>query len=193
VFTYIPSIIFEDKDKEVYMDFLFTGKTGKTLHHNMNAQGITFVHVMEEDVFEFFRRSFSVGKIIHHTAPLIAYFHAKEQITNRNRMFVNLQNTGMDILCFFNDSFLLGNHFSCNSLMDAVYYIFFICKQLKFNHMNDFLHVAGDKEMKRDLIEYLNSYFRHIIPENIFPEASSEQMNIQMIPFEMTCLSLCEL
>jgi hypothetical protein len=192
VFTYIPSIIFENKDKDVYLNFLFMGKAGKSLFHNLQIQGITIVHVMSDEVYEFIQRSFIDVRIIHHTAPLITYLQAKKQIINQKKMLVNLQNTEIDILCFSHETFLLGNHFDCSSFMDAMYYILFIWKQLNFDQLNDFIYVAGDTQLKKVLIEKLNTYLQYIIPVGITPEAHLECINAQIIPFEMACLSLDE-
>jgi hypothetical protein len=183
VFTYIPSIIFEDKDKDAYLNFLFMEKSGKSLFHQLKTQEITILHVMPDDVYDFFQRTFLEGEIIHHTAPLIAYFHSERHTINQKKMVVNWQNNGMDIFCFSRETFLLGNHFTCGNLSDAVYYILFIWKQLKFNQMDDFLYIIGDTKLKKDLIENLNPYIQQIVPFDIVPEMTSE----------IACLSLCEL
>jgi hypothetical protein len=193
VFTYVPSLIFDDKDITTYLDFLFVENTGKLLHHSLQMQGITIVHTMPEEVYEFFQRSFIDAKIIHHTAPLIVYFQNRGQIINRNKIVVNLQDTELDILCFSRKTFLLGNHFHCNTLMDAVYYILFIWKQLNFNQLSDYAYIAGNPESKEGLIKELKIYIQNVIPSPVVPGKSSDQYENQIIPFEMACLSLCEL
>jgi hypothetical protein len=188
VFTYVPSLIFESKDKEAYVDFLFPGNTGKTLFHSLTAQGITIVHTLQDEIYEFFQRSFIEAKIIHHTAPLIAYFQKNRLRGQQNRMLINLQNTEMDVFCFSSESILLGNHFHCNSPADVVYYILYIWKQLKFDQLNDFIHIAGESEIRKTLIENLSIYLQRIVPETDW-----ETIDGRHIPFEMNCLSLCEL
>jgi hypothetical protein len=190
VFTYIPSLIFNDKDKNTYMDFLFMGNTGKSLHHPLLSPEITILHTLPEDAYEFVQRSFIDAKIIHHTAPLITYFQTRSEIINRNKIVVNLQNTDLDVIVFSRETFLLGNHFRCNHLTDAVYYILFIWKQLKFDQLNDYLHIAGDSGSKEGLTENLKKYIKNVIP---MPALAGEASGNRNIPFEMTCLSLCEL
>jgi hypothetical protein len=193
VFTYIPALIFEEKDKATYMKFLFTENENKILHHEIKNQGITILHEMKEEIYEFFQRSFVNGQIIHHTASLIAYFWDKTPTVNRNKLIVNLQDNGLDILCFSHEHFLLGNHFDCRQIEDAVYYILFVWKQLKFDQLKDFAYITGDVASKKDLMEQLKAYIYNIIPINIIPEAHFSQIDTQIIPFEMACLSLCEL
>jgi hypothetical protein len=190
VFTYVPSLIFNDKDKGAYLDFLFMESRGKALHHRLQSPEITILHTLPDDVYEFVQRSFIDAKIIHHTAPLIAYFQARERIVDRNKIVINLQSADLDVVCFSRETFLLGNHFRCDDLMDAVYYILFIWKQMKFDQLNDYVHIAGDPALREGLMEKLKVYIRHILPA---PEVPVEQTGNRMIPFEMTCLSLCEL
>jgi hypothetical protein len=188
VFTYVPSLIFELQDKEAYLDFLFPDKTGKVLSHNLRKPGITTVHVLPDDVYGFFQRSFAEGEIIHHTAPLIAYFQSGKTSGKQNRMLVNLHRTEMDVLCFSPEAFLLGNRFAYNSFTDAVYYILFIWKQLKFDQLNDRIHIAGDTGNRNAIVELLDNYLQHIVTET-----GREDIPVSGLPFEMDCLSFSEL
>jgi hypothetical protein len=193
VFTYIPSLIFNDKDKDKYLDFLFMENKGKSLHHQLQSPEITIIHTLPEDVYEFLQRSFIEAKIIHHTAPPLTYFQTRSEIINRNKIIVNLQYPGLDVLCFSRDAFLLGNHFRCNNRMDAVYYILFIWKQLKFDQLNDYIYIAGDAASQERLSEDLRIYIRNIIPAPVACGKLPEMSNNRDIPFEMNCLYLCEL
>jgi hypothetical protein len=176
VFTYVPTILFEEKDKSEYMDFLFTSITGKILCQTLSNPDITILHEMTEEVYEFFLRTFVDSQIVHYTAPLITYFQDKEEKTNSNRLIVNRQEQGVDILCFSGDNFLLCNHFICSQIEDAVYYSLFIWKQLKFDQLNDFIYIVGDE---KELADQLGMYVHNIIPVEITSE--------------MTVLALCEL
>ena len=193
VFTYVPSLIFEEKDKKEYFKFLFKDKPDKIIHHELQVPEITILHDIRHGIYEFFQRSFVSGQIIHHTAPLIAYFRDRTPAMNRNKVVVNLQSNEMDVLCFSHNEFLLGNHFNCQQMEDAVYYILFIWKQLKFDQLKDFVYITGDVISKKKLMEQLREYLHNIIPANITPEAHFSQIDTRMIPFEIACLSLCEL
>ena len=192
-FTYVPSFIFEKKDRKEYLKFLFKDKPNKILYHELQTPEITILHDIQYGIYEFFQRSFVDGQIIHHTAPLIAYFRDKTPTVNRNKVVVNLQNKEMDVLCFSHNNFLLGNHFNCQQIENAVYYILFIWKQMKFDQLRDFVYITGDVNSKRKLMEQLREYLHNIIPVNITPEAHFSQIDTRMIPFEIACLSLCEL
>jgi hypothetical protein len=193
VFTYVPSLVFEEKDKAVYMDFLYPKPKGKLLHQPLPFIGATVIHAMDEGLYEFFHRSFPEAVYIHHTAPLLVYFNERIRTVNAGRMIVNLNQGGIDVLCFRHDTFELGNHFAINQIDDAVYYILFVWKQLKYDQMKDFIYIAGQSGGKKQLMDALKEYIHNIIPANIVPTAHFERVDTGSIPFELASLSLCEL
>jgi hypothetical protein len=192
VFTYIPDLIYEDKHKKDYINFLFSENTGKFLSHSLQS-GITILHQIPDEIYNFFARTFVNPEFIHHSASLIAYFQEKSNRVNARQMIVNKNGKEMDILCFSHGKFLLGNHFHCEQLQDAVYYILFIWKQLKFDQLKDLLHIAGDTASKKELPEPLKEYIYNIVPVNIVPEAHFDRVDTRNIPFELAALTLCEL
>jgi hypothetical protein len=179
-FTFVPALLFEEKDKEEYIKFSFTENTGKVLHQAIQKPDMVVVHEMPDNKYDFFQRSFVNGRIIHYTVPLIAYFQKKGQLVNGNRMIINKREEGIDIFCFSRDNFLLGNHFICSQLPDAVYYVLFIWRQLKFNQLKDFIYIFEDKN---DLKEQLKDYVRNVVPIE----------KQEATPFKITALSSCEL
>jgi hypothetical protein len=193
VFTYIPSIIYEEKHKKDYMKFLFSKNTERTLSHSLSTAGITILHCLPETVYDFFVRSFFNPEFIHHTAPTIAYFRDRSNRVNAKQMIVNKNGQEMDIFCFERGTLLLGNHFTSNHAQDAVYYILFVWKQLAFDQLKDYLHIVGDVTSKKELLEQLKSYIHNVLPINIVPEAHFAQIDTRDIPFELAALTLCEL
>lgn len=193
VFTFVPSLVFEEQHKATYMGFLFSKKKGKLLHQPLSFIGATIIHEMDNATYEFMLRSFPAAIFSHHTAPLLAYFKEKIRTVNAGRMAVNFNERGMDVLCFQHDSLLLANHFGITHLNNALYYILFIWKQLKFDQMKDFIYIAGATKHKKELMEELKEYIHNIIPVNIVPEAHFDRIDTGSIPFELASLSLCEL
>jgi hypothetical protein len=190
VFTYIPTLIFDEKDKNEYMQFIFVENLGKILCQDLQKFGITILHEISDEAYNFFQRSFVNPQFVHHTASVISYFQEKGQLINGNWMIVNNTNDGIDIFCFAQNNLLLGNHFACSSISDAIYYVLFIWKQLKMNQLKDFVYIAGNK---KELIESLQTHIHNIIPVNIIPTEHFEQVDMGSIPFEMASLSLCEI
>jgi hypothetical protein len=193
VFTYIPDIMYQDKHKKDYLDFLFSEVKGKILSQSLPTTGITILHLLHEEIYNFFVRIYTNPEFIHHSAPLIAYFRELSNPVNAKQMIVNRNGNGIDIFCFSQGALLQGNHFPCNQIQDAIYYILFVWKQLQFDQKKDFLHLAGNSDSKKELSESLKPHIHNILPVNIVPETHFDQAEMQNIPFELAALSLCEL
>ena len=190
VFTFVPNIIYKDNDKDDFMQFLFTESGGMTLNHIISCTRISVLYQMPEVVHQFMIRSFANPEFIHYSAPVIAYFLEEVKKANFRRMVVDLHEKGLDVFCFSKDTFLLGNYFPCKGLSDALYYILFTWKQLQFNQLNDYLHIAGDVAYKDELIEKLSSYLQQIRRLAVSPAIHFEGVNTDCIPFELAALSL---
>ena len=186
VFAYIPNMLFEEKDKEAYMQFLFTTVNGKILHQTLLKPEITILHVLPDDLYSFLQRSFPEAAIVHHTAATIAWCQEKCPMVNGNRMVIYRQADGMDVLCFSRQQLLLSNHFRCTSTDDVVYYALFIYKQLKFSQLKDYIYLAG---AEKDLREILNKYVQNVVPVEEKAIEYNESANIREAPFEIVALA----
>jgi len=193
VFTYIPNSIYKDKTREDFLDFLFSERQGITLNHIVSYTGISVIWQMPAAIHNFFVRSFTNPEFIHYSAPIIAYFSDKVKKVGFRRMVVNLQEKGLDIFCFSERNFLMGNYFPCNNISDALYYILFTWKQLQFNQLEDYLHITGNASFREELIAQLTPYLRNIYNLSVFPEIHFEGVETGKIPFELTALSSCGL
>ncbi|MDR1526151.1 MAG: DUF3822 family protein [Dysgonamonadaceae bacterium] len=160
VFTYIPNLLFEEKDKEAYIQFLFTNVSGKILHQTLSYPEMTILHSMPEKVYDFLQRSFPEASIVHYTVPFIEWCRETGLPADGNRMIIFREKDGIDVLCFSRRQLLLCNHFDCESAGDAVYYALYVYKQLKFNQLKDFVYLVKAED---ELEKKLNKYIQNIV------------------------------
>jgi len=193
MFAFIPQSMYKDNCGSDFMEFLFSNQQGILLSNSVSSAGITVLYQLPEDVHQFMIRSFEEPEFIHYSTPVISCFLSKSKQFNGCQMVVNLQKNGLDIFCFSKKTFLLGNYFPCKRLSEALYYILFTWKQLRFNQLNDYLHIAGNSVFKDELIKKLTPYLQQIHTAAISPEIQFEGVNTGNIPFELAALSLCEL
>ncbi|MDR0230518.1 MAG: DUF3822 family protein [Dysgonamonadaceae bacterium] len=180
-FTFVPTNVFDEKKKDEFFRFNFSGNQGKVLAQTLNKPEITILHSIPEKAFDFFNRTFVNLHFVHHISPLLSYFAERTRIGNTHRLIVNMQNEGLDVLYFApSGEFIFANHFKCSHLNDAVYYIFFIWKQFNLNQLKDFIYVAGNSSQTPDLIKQLQKYV-----QNVFP--------VEITSSELLSLTLCEL
>ena len=193
-FTFIPTNVFNDKNKEEFFRFGFSDNEDKVLVQSIKKPELTILHGISEEVIDFFNRSFDMPQFFHHLSPLLSYFGEKVNLGNAHRLIVNFKNKGLDILYYapFGE-FIFANHFKYNHLNDAVYYIFFIWKQFGLSQLKDFIYVAGNSFQKLELIKLIQKYVHNVLPVNITPTEHFSGVDIQNISFELLSFTLCEL
>ena len=154
---------------------------------------VKILYPVFEDIYDFFIRSFNEPKFFHYSAPIITYFRSIDKKRKEQRMIINVQEKGVDIFCFFRKSFLFGNHFPCEKVEDALYYILYTWKQLKMNRFTDSLTVTGKYNQNAELLEKLRLYIQQVDLEPVPATYQFENIDTNNIPFEMALFSLCEL
>lgn len=193
-FTFVPVNVFNEKRKEDFLQFNLSDNVDKVLVQTIRKPELVLLHDISTNVFDFFNRSFANLQIIHHLSPLLSYFSERTRLGNANRLIINLQNKGLDIMYFApSGDFIFANYFKYNHLNDAVYYIFFIWKQFNLNQLKDFIYIVGNSAQKSELIQQLQKYVQNVFPVNITPSEHFLGLNINHIPFELSALTLCEL
>jgi hypothetical protein len=191
LFTYIPDAIYSDEYKDDFIKSVFSEKGKKMLDDSVPAAKLKILYPVSEDGYNFFTRSFNDPEFIHYSAPLIAYFLSPGIKRKEHQMIVNTHEKGVDVLCFFRKSFLLGNHFLCGESRDAVYYILYTWKQLKMDRFVDLLYVTGEHSQNEEIIKNLRLHIQHVHP-NPIPHKSRHEATGADIPFELAAFSLCE-
>jgi hypothetical protein len=191
LFTYIPDAIYSDEYKADFIKFIFSEKEKKILEDSVSSAKLKILYPVPETAYDFFTRLFNKPEFIHYSKPLIAYFLSPDIDHKERQMTVNVHEKGIDILCFFQRSFLLGNHFPFEKSEDAVYYILYTWKQLKMDRFSDLLHVTGKHSQNEELIKKLRLYIQHVHPRPIPHEYRFETTSMS-IPFELAVFSLCE-
>lgn len=195
IFTFIPSVIYDGSaGKEEILNFLFSESGDKkALEQTIPVVDITIFHELRPDIYDFFSRSFVNLQILHYSSPFIAYFSGMSHQMPQKIMTTNITPLGVDIFCFEQGRFLLGNHYPCTHKNDMVYYILFVLRQLKFNQMDDFVYLTGDVFLKEEIVDSVKKYVNKIIQLDIAAEAHFKGMDMKSIPFEVAAISLCDL
>ena len=167
LFTFIPNKIYSNENKEDFINFIFSEKEEKFLDYSVSSLKMKVLYPFSKEVHDFFIRSFNKPEFIHYSAPIITYFYSTKKKQKNRRMIINVHEKGIDIFCFSKKSLLHGNHFLCEKLEDAVYYILYTWKQLKMNQFTDSLFVTGEYNQNDELIKNLGLYIKYVHTEPI--------------------------
>lgn len=194
-FTFVPLSVFEEKDKERYFNFNFSGNKDRILSQKMTKPEMAILYNIREDIYEFFLRSFANPIFYHHLSPLISYFQERSEIGSKCKMIINIKDRQLDILCFAHGEFIFGNQFTHRDINDINYYILYIWKQLKLDQLKDFIYVTGNfsSDSKEELCGKLEKYIKNVIPVHFNTGIHLSGIHTESIPVELLTLSLCEL
>ena len=192
-FTFVPSLIFKEQDKQQYLDFNFSEYEGKILTQSLHQPDLTLIHVLPQVAYDFFQRTFVKVEYLHHLSPQVAYCWNKNRTNNANKVYANIQLDSLDILVFSHNQFLLGNSFNIQGGDDYLYYLLLIWKQFELDQSRDFLYVAGgESDLHISRIRRLQKFIHNVAPLNLIPEGYLLHA-ISSMPFDMASIVLCEL
>ena len=192
-FTFVPSLIYEEQDKQQYLDFIFSEYEGKILTQSLHQPDLTLQHVLPQAAYDFFQRSFVKVEYQHHLAPQITYCWNKNSTNNTNKVFANIQSDSLDVLVFSHNQFLLGNSINIQGGDEYLYYLLLIWKQFEFDQSRDFLYIAGgESDLHLSRVRRLQKFINNVAPLNLIPEGYLLHA-ISSMPFDMASLVLCEL
>lgn len=166
-FTFIPEEFEPNMRGPEFLQYL-SSERGGVIEHNIVAEAKLFVvYRMTEAVYDFFFHSFPEPVFVHQMAPLIGFFSRQNLFEDRKRMVVCSHGSQLDLLCFDGEQLLLANSYSAARLRDALYYIMFTWKQLKYSQTDDVMLVDGDAD--GTLTAELSKYIRYIYPATEHP------------------------
>ena len=169
-FTYVPSLLYDENDKEKVMYALFSEKKKeRILEQSLEKPGITLLHKIDEEVYEFLHRSFVDALFVHYSSEIIHYFLDRAKLDTKARIVLNFRGKELDVYAFRDDNFILGNHYEYREMNDALYYALLTWKQLKMDQVEDSLYITGDETSVKEAGEKLGYYIQHVIPFKLPP------------------------
>ena len=158
-FTLVPRLLFDEKQKEKQMRFLFSSIEGKILAQTLQQPEIVILHELPKEIADFFQRTFSEAQLVHCSGELIHYYAQLPATRKTAQMYLYQEDNQLYITCFSSEKLLLCNSFESRNASESLYYILYIWKQLKFDQRNDLIHIPeGDLE----LIEKVRPYIAQI-------------------------------
>ena len=157
------------------------------------AVGISLLSAADGSVASFVRRTFGTPVVLHPLAPLCEYFYRKSRVGNFAKVYAQLYDGYMEVVCFDKKGLLLANTFATPATDDAAYHLLNVWQQLGLNQQTDEVQIAGDAVARRELATLLRRYIRTVGPV-IFPsQRHTIGSDAMQLPFDLTALSLCEL
>jgi hypothetical protein len=161
--TLIPSALFKSEDKKKYLEINHV----RTEQLEVLADEITqidsySVYGISKAEQELITTFFPKSSLKHFSAAHIPNVLAFNKNIEEKKMIVNVSYKQIDICVIEHSKLLYFNIFNHKSPHDCVYYILFVCEQLKLNPEHILLELMGDVKKDSDFYTLLYTYVRKV-------------------------------
>ena len=186
-YTMASDHVFIEKEKERFFSFCHPKeKSLKTLTQPVSALNATILYGIDKDVYAFLMRSIAKPIFIYSLSPLFMAWHKKSLQVYPKLMHIVVQEDSIDVLCVEQGSLLFVNSFPYdNHTNDIVYYILYICKQIGFKQLEDYLTISGDKDICGRVSEVVKKYVKQTVylpaKLNEYQVAFDKELTLDMI------------
>ena len=161
--TLIPSSLFHVKDKDKYLNFNHTRTDNLEVLSDeikqIDSYVVYGVSKAEQDIISTF---FPKSTIKHFSTAHITNMLLLSKNEAEQKMFVNIDYKQMHICVTENNKLLFFNIFSYKNAHDCVYYILFVCEQLKLNPELIQLELMGEINKDSEIFNLIYTYIRSV-------------------------------
>lgn len=162
--TLIPKILFEEKEEEAYIGFIY-GDTDRMEICNDLIDQLEMVNVygVAKQQLEYARQLFPAVKIFHHSTAMIRSIamHFKNRLS-AVKVFIHVREQDFDLLVFDGKKVDYFNSFHFLAPSDLAYYVIFVMEQLSFNPEETGIILMGNINRDSETFELLYRYIRNI-------------------------------
>lgn len=163
-FTIVPSAVFMDDEKDVWMNFTNNIHNDSSLISNkIKLADATHIFLLSNEIKKIFRRQFESPKFLHPHSPIIEN-NLSTNITDGNNklMFINVEFNYIDILVFGNNNLQLCNSFQIKSNNDFIYFTLFIFEQMRLSVADTSVVISGQHTDFENMVSQLMKYIKNI-------------------------------
>ena len=187
-YTLVPATIFEEKQKEQLMSFVFSAPDEKVLHEPLEEFESILLYSIQPQVYEFLARSLLRPTFTHAITPALNQWKKHNLTGFPKQLYVAFHEDMIDIACFDKGALMFINSFHVEDAADIVYYILYIWKLTGLDQLKDELFLYTNPQKYPTLKETLQTYLSHI--EFFQPQCPDTGMEV---PPDITALFQCGL
>ncbi len=162
--TLVPSPLYREKDKELYLRFNHPVEEGETvLSARVKAIDAYTLFTHDEDLAEVIHASFPRARILHQTVPFLEGIVRYLWIRGKEpALFLNVHDDFFDLAVFRGQTPLLINSFRYRQVNDMIYFILYTMKTLGMDPVLSPVILQGKINTTSGLINSLKRYVKKI-------------------------------
>ncbi|MDO5571030.1 MAG: DUF3822 family protein [Bacteroidales bacterium] len=189
-FTFMPAQFFDESKKSAVYNFTLSSRDEEILSNNISHFNMVNIFGVDSEIYSFLNRTFCSPKYYHHLSILSEYFTLKSKFGNNDKMYVQIREHRLDIVCVRKGKLLLANSYHYNHVNDIAYFILNTWAQINFDAQNDQLNITGERDVLEQTTAILKPYVALIAPV-VFPaQIFSVGKEIINAPFDLIALQV---
>lgn len=130
----------------------------------------TIVTAVQKRLAAFVKRTFAKATLHHRLESLCRYFMGLSSRGNGRKLFINFNESGIDVVAAHRNQLLLANSFKCKTADDAAYFALACRSTLRLDHPTDIVMVSGDSPLREAATTTIRQFTPNVMPV-IFPTA----------------------
>ena len=162
--TLVPLPLFEkNKAKEYLLYNAEISDSESVFFDTLQNMEAVNVYALEQIKVDWIRSFFPAAKIMHHSTCLIDSLLGQNKNTlTEATLFVNIGESNFEVVLIDKKDLVFYNSFDYQSSEDFVYFLLFVCEQLKLNPENLRLKLMGEIEKNSPLYTIISKYIRDV-------------------------------
>ena len=161
--TLVPNALYEKGKERSYLE----------LNHFSHAEDVAKVYDLKSieaknifaipaEVMNVISRHFPNAKFNHHSSPLIEGLLTAHKNQTDKKIFVHVQASHFEIIVLKGKDLLFYNSFRHQASEDFIYYLLYVCEQLKLNPESTELILLGEVERNSAIYSIIYKYIRNV-------------------------------
>lgn len=158
----IPMELFDDEQaKLIFYHNLPEQENETILYYILHSINVVIIYSIDTSTYQLVLSKYPNAKFFVHICPFIEFFAARSHQGNNKKMYVNLRNDALDIICLDHGRLLLANSYNCRETDDRMYYLMYVWEHINFDQELDEMQIIGNIPEKDQLINKIDKFIRH--------------------------------
>ncbi len=161
--TLVPKPLFDNTLKEQFLTFnISLGEEEEVLSDSLKNTAAVNVYAIPVSIHKAVKRLFPNARMVHFSSVLLDSLVLQNKNTPVPRLICHVQSAQFELINVDNGKLIYYNSFEYQTIEDLIYYVLFVCEQLKRSPEEVELLVVGEVEKKSALMDMLNKYMRFV-------------------------------
>lgn len=176
-FTLMPLELFEDEQAAEVFYYNHPRWRNEEVRYNiLHNNNLVVLFGIDQSVSGFLRERLPDVRLYTQASPLLDGFAVKSRLGNTRKMYVHVRRECMDVFCYGQGRFLLGNSYACSQEGDRLYALLGAWTSLGFDQEQDELLLCGRVSVGDEWVSGLKQFVRKV---SVMP--SGANMDFQMM------------